>query len=87
MPRASEDSFKCYTKIMPELIYYLVVISQLILPVVVIVCSILVIVAVEDAYLVYPFLTFQCIVQGGIFVTYILDFHKPFREDYEYLCK
>jgi hypothetical protein len=71
---------------MPELIYYLMVISQLILPVVITVCSILVMVTVEDAYLVYPFLIFQSIMQGGIFVTYILSFRLEFREEYDYLC-
>ena len=44
-------------------------------------------VVAEDAYLCYPILTFQCIVEAGIFVTFLLDWREAFKEEYEKLCK
>ena len=41
----------------------------------------------KDAYLCYPYLTFQCIVQAGIFGTYLLDWREAFREEYDFLVK
>ena len=72
---------------MPEVIYYLAIFSQLILPVVIIIGSIYTMIVAKDAYLCYPILTFQCIVQAGIFGTYLLDWHKAFRKEYEDLAK
>ena len=56
--RGDEDSWTCYIKIMPKLIYGLALFSQLVLPVIIIICSIIVMITVEDAYLLFPYLTF-----------------------------
>ena len=72
---------------MPEAIYGNAILSQIILPPVIIIASIIVIAAAEDAYLGYPFLTFQCIVQAGILVTFLLDFRESFRAEYDHLVQ
>ena len=42
---------------------------------------------VDDTYSVYPFLTFLCIVEAGVFVSYIYYHFLPFRTEYQYWKK
>ena len=69
---------------MPDLLYYLAIISQLVVPCIVIVVSIIIMITQDESYQVYPYLTFQCVVEAGIFVSYMLYYRKPFRDDYDY---
>ena len=69
---------------MPDLLYFLALVSQLLAPLVSIVLAIVIIITIENSYLVYPYLTFLCVVEAGIFISYLLFYREPFRDDYDY---
>ena len=87
LPKANETTPEWYTKFMPELLYGLALVSQLVFPVVIIALAIFIMAGVEGSDLTYPFLVFICVMESGIFYSYIVYYYEPFKQEYEYWVK
>ena len=87
LARANETTPEWYTKFMPELLYGLALVSQLVFPVAIIALAIFTMAGVEGSDLMYPFLVFICVMESGIFYSCIVYYYEPFKQDYEYWKK
>ena len=84
LPRVNENTPEWYTKFMPDLLYGLALVSQLVFPVIIIALAIYIIAGVEGSDLTYPLLVFICVMESGIFYSCIVYYYEPFTQDYGY---
>ena len=71
-------------KFVPELLYWLGWVSQLVVPVCAIALAIIIMTCVEGADEVYPFLVWVCQMEFWIPVTYLYHYREPLKKDKEY---
>ena len=70
---------ECYARFMPELLYYLAGFAQLAGPCASVAFAIFIMATVDNASLAMPFLVFACLLNAGIFLSYMRTYSVTFK--------